>query len=156
MNTKINTILQRFPNARREDLIPILQEIQEEAGYLSEEAITRVGAFLGLPTGKIYGIATFYNQFTFLPRGKYHLRVCRGTGCHVESGTALVREIEKQLKIQEGEISRDNLFSYEQVSCMGACSKGPVLSVNDIFYTGITPADIKTIIQSTRKKEETL
>ncbi|MFP4060191.1 MAG: NADH-quinone oxidoreductase subunit NuoE [Bacteroidota bacterium] len=156
MNDKIKSILQRFPNARRDDLIPILQQIQEEAGYLSEDSITAVGTFLNLPTSKIHGIATFYNQFSFIPLGKYHIRICRGTGCHVESGLNIVKELEKQLKVEAGEVTKDNLFSYELVSCLGACSKGPVISVNDTYYTRVSVQNIKDIIQSFRQKEEAL
>ena len=87
----VREILDQHPHARRDSLIPILQEVQEARGYLSREAIVAIGEHLGLPASKIYGVATFYNQFRFQPQGKYHIQVCRGTACHVK-GSAKVLE----------------------------------------------------------------
>ena len=80
----IDDILAQYPNAKRDALIPLLQDVQEAHGYLSREAILRIGDYLGLPASKIYGVATFYNQFRFQPNGKFHVQVCRGTACHVK------------------------------------------------------------------------
>ena len=80
----INLILKEFQNLNRDSLIPILQKVQDVYGYLSEESISKIGRYLDLPTTKVYGLATFYNQFRFTPPGKYHIRVCDGTGCHMD------------------------------------------------------------------------
>ncbi len=83
MTKSIEVILRENPNAERDSLIPILQEVQDSEGFLSEKAIVKVGKHLKLPTSKIFGVATFYNQFRFEPKGKFHIQVCRGTACHV-------------------------------------------------------------------------
>ncbi|MFN8206245.1 MAG: NADH-quinone oxidoreductase subunit NuoE [Bacteroidales bacterium] len=147
-------ILENYPRAKRGDLIPILQDVQAAAGYLTEEAVVKVGRHLKLPTSKIYGIATFYNQFSFEPRGRYHIQVCHGTTCHVAGGMNLIRELEKQLRIHHGETSRDGRFSIEIVSCMGACGKAPVVAVNDDYYIRMNADELKELLGFIRKKDE--
>ncbi len=117
----IEPILQRHPGAGRETLIPILQEVQGACGFLSKAAIMRIGKHLNLPTSKIYGVATFYNQFRFNPPGRYHVQVCRGTACHVKGSAAVLDAMIKELKINPGQTTRDGTFSLEVVACMGAC-----------------------------------
>lgn len=146
-------IAQRHPRAGREALIPILQEIQEKEGFLSREAIRLVGIHLDLPASKIYGVATFYNQFRFKAPGKYHFMVCRGTACHVKGSERLLDSLKKLLKINPGDTSRDNLFSLEVVACMGACGLAPVVSVNGEFYAKVTPRKLAEMIQECRDKE---
>lgn len=97
---EIQSIIEKHPGARRDSLIPILQEVQESHGYLSREAIVRVGAHLGLPASKIFGVATFYNQFRFRPKGKYHIVVCRGTACHVKGSARVLESLVKLLRIE--------------------------------------------------------
>lgn len=153
MEDQTDQILAKFPNARRPDLIPILQQIQDLNGHLTEEAVVKVGRHLNLSTSKIYGIATFYNQFSFVPRGKFHIQLCHGTSCHVAGSQNLISELEKQLKIHHGETSRDNLFSLEIVSCLGACGKAPVMAVNDDFYIRLHADDIKDLLAFFRKQD---
>jgi NADH-quinone oxidoreductase E subunit len=154
MKDEIDIIIEKFPKNRRENLIQILQEIQEGTGYLSEESIVKTGKFLRLPTSKIYGIATFYNQFSFVKKGKYHFQVCHGTACHVFGASTLIQELEKQLKISHGETSRDGLFSLEISTCIGACGKAPVIAVNDTFYTHFTPEGLKELIEKIGNEQE--
>ncbi len=139
-------ILEKHPGEGRDSLIPILQEIQEAQGYLSEKAIVEVGKHLKLPTSKIYGVATFYNQFRFQPVGKYHIQVCRGTACHVLGSLTVLEELEKELKIKKGSTSKDGMFSIEVVACIGACGLAPVISVNGEFHAKVTPLKIKEIV----------
>ena len=98
---QVESILDRYPGARRDKLIPILQEIQSCHGYLNEETIKKVGKHLKLPTSKIYGIATFYNQFSFVPKGKNHIRICHGSSCHVNGGARLIKEVEKIASVDD-------------------------------------------------------
>ena len=107
MDTKIDKILEKYKDTSRDQLIPVLQEIQNEEGYLSQDAIVKVGKQLSLPASKIYGVATFYNQFRFEPVGKYHIQVCRGTACHVLGSVTVLESLEKELKIKAGKTSRD-------------------------------------------------
>ncbi len=150
----VDTILQRFPAAKRDSLIPILQEIQEEQGYLSREAVTEIGRHLNLPASKIYGVATFYNQFRFQPIGKYHIQVCRGTACHVKGSAGVLKTLQQELKIKPGETSRDGLFSLEVVACIGACGLAPVISVNGEFHAGVQTGQVRKILREYRNREK--
>ncbi|MDD2622379.1 MAG: NADH-quinone oxidoreductase subunit NuoE [Bacteroidales bacterium] len=154
MGKSIESILKKYDNCSRDSLISLLQEIQENEGFLSEEAIVKTGKKLKIPTSKIYGVATFYNQFRFEPTGKYHVMVCRGTACHVLGSLTVLQELEKVLKIKAGQTTRDGLFSIEVVACMGACGLAPVININGSFYANVTAESIKEIIESYRKKEE--
>jgi NADH:ubiquinone oxidoreductase subunit E len=124
----------------------LLQDIQLEFGYLNVEAILKVGQYIKLPSGKVYGIATFYDQFRFVQKGKFHIKVCRGTSCHMHGSLSLLREVEKVLNIREGQTTRDGRFSLEAVSCMGACGSAPVMNVNGEFRTALSITDIAQII----------
>jgi NADH-quinone oxidoreductase subunit E len=154
VNTSIEQILAKYPNARREDLIPILQKVQDACGFLSREAVIRIGEYLKLPASKIYGVATFYNQFRFQAQGTYNVQVCRGTACHVKGSVKVLDALVRELGITPGETSRDGLFSLEVVSCIGACGLAPVIAINGEFYAGMTPEKVKTIIDSYRRKAE--
>lgn len=135
MRSKIEELLEKYSHASRDSLIPILQDIQDEIGFLSEEAIVLVGKHLSMPTSKIFGLATFYNQFRFQPRGKIHIQLCHGTSCHLMGAVSLIDFIEKKLKIKAGQTSRNGKYSLEIVPCMGACGLSPVISVNGKFYS---------------------
>jgi NADH-quinone oxidoreductase E subunit len=151
---KITKILEKYPFVRRENLIPILQDIQNEFGYLTEDAIRELGQYLQLPTSKIYSLATFYSKFRFQPQGKYHVKVCRGTSCHLKGSTNLIHSLCKKLNLQNGETTKDSLFSLEVVSCMGACGFGPVLSVNGKFYTEVDDDRLDEIIELYKETED--
>jgi len=149
----VDAILQKHPRAGRDALIPILQEVQEKQGYLSREAVIRISRHLNLPATKLYGVATFYNQFRFQPKGKYHFMVCRGTACHVKGSNRVLEMAQKMLKLKPGQTSRDRLFSLETVACMGACGLSPVMNLNGEFYAKVTPQKLVQIIQECRETE---
>ncbi len=149
----VGHILKKFPNRRREDLIPLLQRIQDENGFLSEEIIHTVGDYLNISINKIYGVATFYDNFRFGPLGKYHFRLCHGTACHVAGSTTLLKELEKLLQITSGETDKSGLFSLEVVSCIGACGLAPLIEVNEMYYTNLTPDALKDLVRLFREKE---
>lgn len=149
----IKNIFAKYPEAGRDNLIPILQDIQSVDGHLSKEAIVEVGQYLNIPSSKIFGVATFYNQFKFQPNGKYHIQVCRGTACHVLGSATVLQEVEKQLKTKAGSTTRDGLFSIEVVACIGACGLAPVISINGEFFAKVTTASIAEIIESYKTKE---
>jgi NADH-quinone oxidoreductase subunit E len=151
--TEVQTILNKYQTGR-ENLIPILQDIQTKEGYLSKEAIVEVGQHLKIPTSKIFGVATFYNQFRFEPFGKYHIQICRGTACHVLGSATVLQELEKQLKVKAGQTTRDGLFSIEVVACIGACGLAPVITVNGAFHAKVTAQAIKEIVEEYKAKEE--
>ncbi|MBE3123869.1 MAG: NAD(P)H-dependent oxidoreductase subunit E [Acidobacteria bacterium] len=148
----METILQKHPGARRDALIPILQEIQESVGCLPREAIVKTGRHLGLPASKVFGVATFYNQFRFQPKGQYHFLVCRGTACHVKGSARVLETAMRLLKLKPGQTSRDGRFSLEVVACMGACGLSPVLNVNGEFHAKVTPRGLARIVQQCREQ----
>jgi NADH-quinone oxidoreductase E subunit len=149
----VDTVLKRHPRAGRDALIPILQEVQENQGYLSREAVVLISKHLNLPATKIYGVATFYNQFRFQPKGKYHFMVCRGTACHVKGSSRVLEMAQKLLKLKPGQTSRDRLFSLETVACMGACGLSPVMNLNGEFYAKVTPQKLIKIIHECKEME---
>ena len=151
-NEDISAVLDTFVDAKREQLIPILQAVQERFGYLSRDAMIDVGQRLGLPVSKVYGVATFYNQFRFQPKGKVHCQVCRGTACHVKGSAAVLDALCQTLKIQPGQTTRDGNFSIEVVACIGACGLAPVVAVNGEFHAGVTPDDVRKIIKQYNKE----
>lgn len=148
----IDEILKNYPNAKRDSLIPLLQEVQEQLGYLSREAVVSIGRHLNLPASKIFGVATFYNQFRFQPQGKFHVQVCRGTACHVKGSAALLDAVKRELKIEPGQTTRDGLFSLEVVACIGACGLAPVIAINGEFHAGVTTQKAGRILDSYRRK----
>jgi len=136
--TDIESILSKFPDIRKESLIPLLQEIQNVVGYITEESVIRIGRHLNIPASTIYGVASFYNQFRFSPKGKYHIQVCYGTACHILGTSTLLKELEKTLKIKDGETTKDGLFSIEVKTCIGGCGQAPVIAINGDFYAKLT------------------
>lgn len=150
---KYEAIFKNYKGAKRDSLIPLLQDVQDELGFLSTEAISAVGKFLKLPTSKIYGVATFYNQFRFNPYGKYNIQICRGTACHVKGSADLLTSLESKLNIKAGETTRDGLFSLEVVACIGACGLAPVISINGEFFGKLTPNDLDKILDTYRTTE---
>jgi NADH-quinone oxidoreductase subunit E len=152
-NGPVEQVLAKHRGASRDALIPILQKIQEAEGYLSQDSIARVGRELRLSAAKVYGVATFYNQFRFAPQGRYHLMLCRGTACHVKGSKKLLESLIQILGIQPGQTTRDRLFSLEVVACMGACGLAPALSVNGEVFAKVTPLKLKRILDDCRAKE---
>ena len=148
------SILQKYPEGAKENLIPILQDIQENEGFLSKDSVIQVGSYLEMPTSKIFGVATFYNQFRFSPLGKFHIQVCRGTACHVLGSLTVLQTIEKYVGVKAGNTTRDGIFSIEEVACMGACGLAPVISVNGSFHAKVDSESIKEILDNYRKQVE--
>lgn len=152
--TELESVIGRYTKGRRDSLIPILQEVQEVQGFISREAVTAIGEHLELPSSKIYGVATFYNQFRFQPNGRYHVQCCRGTACHVKGSAKVLDTLERVLGVRAGQTTRDGLFSLEVVACVGACGLAPVISINGEFFARVTPEKINKIVETYRKAAE--
>ena len=146
MAEELVVIIRKYKQGRREDLIPLLQELQVGFGYLSEEAIVKVGSYLGLSTTKIYGLATFYDQFRFIPSGKIHIRICNGTSCFMNGSQAVIDKFKEELKLSPRQTTRNGNFSFEIVSCMGGCYHGPVILVNGEYHVRIRPEQVPDLI----------
>lgn len=150
----IADILSKYNEGDKSSLIPILQDIQDDYGYLPEGELSKVSKHLDMPLSRIYGVATFYNQFRLTPLGKNVIRVCRGTACHVKNSANILLALETELKIKAGETTRDKLFTIETVACIGACSIAPVISINDEYYGRLVVKEIPKIINRYKRKEK--
>ena len=128
-------------------LIPILQAIQERFGFLPDTALDAVGKYIGISTAKVYGVATFYNQFRLKPVGKHIVRVCRGTACHVRGSKLLLDTLSGELGVRPGETTPDGQFTLETVACIGACSIAPVVTVDDDFHGAVQPRTVGKILK---------
>lgn len=151
--TTVCEILEKHQrNAAR--LIPILQEVQEAYRYLPEEVLTFVATSLGLPPARVFGVATFYSHFTLKPKGKYTVRLCDGTACHVRSSIAILEALHKRLGINEkNNTTGDMLFTVETVSCLGACGLAPVVVINDEVHGLMNPEKALTLVDEILAKE---
>ena len=123
----------------RENLIPVLQEVQNRLGYLPGLAMEKIASEMDVPSVDIFGLATFYNQFRLNPPGKYQIKVCMGTACYMVGGQIALDSFERLLHIKEGETTSDRNFSLERVACVGCCSMAPVVVVNEVIEGKVTP-----------------
>lgn len=143
---KVDEVLASFTGEKAE-LIPILQQVQQALGYLPEEAMRRIAEFVDVPECTVFGVATFYAQFKFVPVGRNVLKVCRGTGCYVKGAPRILDEVEKLLGIRDGETTTDMEYTLETVACFGSCALAPVMVVNDRVYGRMTAAKVKEILE---------
>ena len=130
-----------------EKVIPLLQEIQARHGYLAQDLVEAVAEVVEIPVSRLYGVATFYSQFRFTPMGKYLIKVCKGTACHVAGAEKVFSIITEELGVDEGETTEDGLFTVEAVACLGCCSLAPVVMINDNIYGKLTPAKMSKILK---------
>lgn len=151
--SKTKEILESY-KGKKGILIPLLQDIQKAYGYVPKEAVQLIAKEFKLYPAEIYGVLTFYTQFYLTPRGKHTIRVCQGTACHVMGGKELLDYLSDTLHIQDGETTKDGVFSLERVACLGCCGMAPVIMVDEDFYGGCDFKKIDTIIQKYRSKEE--
>ena len=127
-------------------LIPIMQDVQNLYNYLPKGALEYVSQKIGVPLSEIYGVATFYSLFHLSPRGKYVIRCCQGTACHVRGGASILTALEAQLGIKPGETTADGRFTLETVACLGACGLAPVMQINEDTHGRMTTDRVKTVL----------
>ena len=130
----VDQIIAGHEELGKEHLIPLLQEIQVKEGYVSETAMAKVASAVGIPESRVYGVATFYNQFRFIPKGTHVIEVCRGTACHVKQSLKLAQHLTRRLSLKPNGNSPDNKFTVITVACLGACSIAPVIKLDGEFY----------------------
>jgi NADH-quinone oxidoreductase subunit E len=138
----------------REDLIPILQQVQAKVGYLPLLAMEKIAEKLAMPAVDIYGLATFYNQFRLNPPGKHQVKVCMGTACYMVGGDITLESFERRMEIKEGETTADRLYSLERVACVGCCTMAPVVVVDDEVEGKVTPTRVDGIMLSLQDKNK--
>lgn len=153
MGESVEVILSGFAG-RPHELIPILQAVQEEEGFLSEDAMRRIARHACVPESRVYAVTTFYSQFRFSPVGKRHIQVCRGTACHVRGAPRVILEIEKLLGIQEDETTPDRAYSLETVACIGACGLAPNMVVNKENHGHVTAKKVSQVLARTGPRDE--
>ena len=141
MNEQLDAIFSSY-QGKADELIPILQRVQQEVGYLPEEAMLAISRHTGVPESSVYAVATFYAQFRFTPIGRNHVMVCRGTACHVRGALRILRAIEEQLGIKEGETTDDLEYTLETVACIGACGLSPCIMTNRKVAAKMTPKKV--------------
>ena len=151
---KIDDIMASY-EYKKSNLIAILQQVQELFTYLPEEAMTFIGTKIeGLSPATVYGVATFYAQFSLEPKGKYKIKVCDGTACHVRGSMSVLNAVKTKLRLGENSMTtEDGMFSLEIVSCLGACGLAPVVVINDKVYPQMTSDAIGIIIDTIIKEE---
>jgi NADH-quinone oxidoreductase subunit E len=150
---KVCEILDRHGRSSAK-LIPILQEIQHEYRYLPEEVLTYVATCLALPPAKVFGVATFYAHFALEPKGKYVVRLCDGTACHVKKSIPILEAVRKHLGLTgEKKTTNDMLFTVETVSCLGACGLAPVMMINEDVHGQVTPESAVKLVEAIQAGE---
>jgi NADH:ubiquinone oxidoreductase subunit E len=134
-------------------LIPLLQDIQDSFGYIPEETIEPIAEALNLFPSQVQGVISFYAGLSLQPKGKYVIRICRGTACHVKGGRAILRFMKKEVELDEGETSPDYQFTLETVACLGACFLAPAMMVNRAYFGKLSPSKVTSILAEYGKKK---
>ena len=146
MEACLNTILSSY-KGNQSELIPILQQVQKDFGYLPEQEMLEIAKYTGVPESRVYAVASFYAQFRFTPIGRNRVSICRGTACHVRGAQRVLEEVERELNIEEGETSEDLEYTLETVACIGCCALAPCMVVNDKVESKVTTKMVKSLFQ---------
>jgi NADH-quinone oxidoreductase subunit E len=146
-------ILASYP-PRRDNLIPVLQELQERQGYVSEAGVRALAVATGISENEIYGVATFYTQFRFQPPAVHTIHVCEGTACHVRGGQQIMHDFEERLNIRAGEMTADRQFGLERVACVGCCALAPVVLVDGKVRAGMKPKNVRGLLAQLGHKQD--
>ena len=153
MESKIEHVLVRYPEADRGFLIPILQEVQEHYGYIAPDVVDEIARYTRVPAGEIYGVASFYSQFRFTEPGKHTVQVCLGTACHVRGSERILGLLEHQLDVKSGETTADGLFSLERAACFGCCALAPVVMVDKDVHGRISSTKAQKLLRQYNGKK---
>jgi NADH-quinone oxidoreductase subunit E len=151
VKTEIKQLLAEILSDDKKDprhLISILQEVQHKLGYISIDAMEAVADFLEIASSRVYGVATFYNEFRFTPPGKYPVKVCMGTACHMAGGDLVMDAMARELGIEAGGLTEDHLFSLDRVACVGCCALAPVVQINNTAYPKMSPPRVEELLVS--------
>lgn len=147
MKDPIIKILNEHPPGDAGGLIPILQKVQGLEGYISPTAISRISSHLRISRSRIYGVATFYSQFRFIPPGRHSTKICLGTACHVQGGDFLLNALQLEIGIHPGQTTEDGRFDLERVACLGCCALAPVMMVDDDIYSRMSVIKLKEVLK---------
>ncbi|HEX9907621.1 MAG TPA: NAD(P)H-dependent oxidoreductase subunit E [Thermoplasmata archaeon] len=150
---KVDAIINNY-GSDKSSLIAILQDAQAEYGYLPQEVMRRVATNLGIPLIQVFGVATFFRAFRLTPKGRFLVRVCLGTACHVRGAPSVLEETERRLKVKAGGTTDDGLFTLETVNCLGCCALGPVAVVGDEYVGQMKATKVAPLIKKYAKKSK--
>lgn len=150
---QVEQVLRRF-YPERENLLPVLQEIQEKVGYISREVMESVAHFFHLPPSEIFSVVTFYNQFRRKPPGRNPIHVCLGTACYLLGGNLILDAFSRELQIKKGDTTEDGNFGLESTACFGCCNVAPVVKINSQIYPKMTPGTVEEVIINLRDKDK--
>jgi len=148
--TRLEAILSRY-DGETFDLIPVLQDVQDQYNYLPKDELKEVARRLNVPLTQAYSVATFYKMFSLVPKGEHQLKVCLGTTCHLKGGQRLVDSVSSRLGVEVGYTSKDGQFSLETVGCLGSCAQAPVMMMDDRYYARVTVDKVPKILKQYQK-----
>jgi NADH-quinone oxidoreductase subunit E len=151
---KVHAWLEEFRKYPKNEssVIPLLQLVQEREGYVPAQAVRAIARYTGVREAQVYGVATFYAQFRFQPRGRHLIRLCQGTACHVQGADSILDHLEEKLEVEEGGTTEDGLFTLEVVRCLGCCSLAPVMMIDDTTYGRLTRRAVDKVLAEYRKE----
>jgi len=152
-NELVEQIIDRYA-ADTGMLIPMMQDIQAECGYLPADQLRSLASRLDVPLSRIYAVATFYTSFRLAPKGLHDVTLCMGTVCYLKGAPKICEAISKEFRVEPGGTTRDRLFSLQAVNCVGACALAPVMIVDEKYYDGVTPESAVEVLRSLRPAEE--
>lgn len=147
-NMTVLQILESMGQVTAGDLIPVLQQVQTEYGYLPRDVLLEISRQTSIPASRIYGVATFYEQFYLEPRGRHTIKCCRGTACHVKHGREIINAVSQLLNIEPDQTTDDMRFTFETVACLGTCFLAPVMMIDNDYYGNLKPNQIESILKN--------
>jgi len=151
LEKRLDPIIERY-RGKSGATIPLLADVQKELGYVAEEAVSYVSEKTGIPAAEMFGVATFYAMFRFKPQGKFVIKLCRGTACHVQGSARIAEQLERTLGIEDGDTTGDKLFSIQYVACLGCCSLAPVMMVNEEVHGRLSPEKAADVLNHISKR----
>lgn len=146
MKDSISKVINSYPEGLTDNLIPVLQQVQDQEGYLSPRAISMISSHLRISRSRVFGVASFYSQFRFNPPGDHSIKICLGTACHVQGGDFLLNALQLEIGIEPGHTTEDGRFDLERVACLGCCALAPVMMVDDDIYSRMSVIKLKQIL----------
>ena len=150
--SQLTVIIEKYKD-QNWSLIPLLQEVQETFGYIPPKSIEPIADALKIYPAQVQGVITFYSGFSLKPKGRFVLKVCRGTACHVKGSRSILRYVKKELNLEEGETSEDYQFTLETVACLGACFLAPTMMVNHTYYGKLSPTKVSSVLAQFKKQQ---
>lgn len=146
--SNVHSIIRSFSAGDKSSLIPILQQVQSDQGYISPEAVTTISGHLRISKSQIFGVASFYSQFKFNPPGRHSIKICLGTACHVQGGDFLLAALQSEIGIRPGETTEDGRFDLDRVACLGCCALAPVVMIDNVIHSRVSVIKLRELLNA--------